>query len=144
MDHVAIMKKEWKLLPKILTGEKTIESRWYMNKSAPWGRIKAGERVYFKNSGEKVTIQAEIAGVKAYANLTPDRVRRIIDEYGGKDGICITDIEKFYRLFKNKKYCLLIFLKNAKKIKPFDINKQGFGMMAAWMCVEHIGQIKIS
>lgn len=29
MEHVAIMKKSWGLTRKILSGEKTIESRWY-------------------------------------------------------------------------------------------------------------------
>ena len=63
MEHIAIMKKSWKLTEKILTGEKKIESRWYKAKYAPWGRIKAGEVVYFKDSGEPVTIKTEVARV---------------------------------------------------------------------------------
>lgn len=52
MHHVAIMKPSWKLIPKILSGEKTIESRWYQTRRAPWNGIAAGDVVYFKDSGE--------------------------------------------------------------------------------------------
>ena len=43
MEHVAIMKKSWGFIEKILGGQKTIESRWYSLKSKPWDNIK-GER----------------------------------------------------------------------------------------------------
>lgn len=42
MDHVAILRKDWKLLPKILSGEKTIESRWYQTKRGSYNKIKEG------------------------------------------------------------------------------------------------------
>ena len=54
MDHVAIMNKSWGLIPKILSGSKTIESRWYKTKRTPWDKIAKGDTVYFKNSGEQV------------------------------------------------------------------------------------------
>jgi len=43
MDHVAIMKRSWGLIPKILSGEKTIESRWYKKRIPPWNRISKGK-----------------------------------------------------------------------------------------------------
>lgn len=41
MDHLAIMNPKRKLIPKILSGEKKIESRWYMMRVAPWDKIKS-------------------------------------------------------------------------------------------------------
>ena len=38
---------------KILSGEKTIESRWYKKKIAPYNKIKESDKVYFKESGQK-------------------------------------------------------------------------------------------
>ena len=104
MNHVAVMRKSWGLLPKILSGEKTIESRWYKNKSAPWGKIAAGDRIYFKNSGEKVSVRAGVSGVNTFENLNPLRVRKILGKYGKDDGINQNEIEKYYELFKNKSY----------------------------------------
>jgi len=39
MDHVAILSKKYELLDKIISGEKTIESRWYVNRIAPWNKM---------------------------------------------------------------------------------------------------------
>lgn len=142
MQHIAIMKKSWGLLLSILTREKTIESRWYDNKYFPWNRIKKEEIVYFKDSGEPVTIKAEVNKVIQYENLTPIKVKQILKKYGQKDGLGINDIPKFYKLFKDKKYCILVFLKNPKQIKSFNINKTGFGMMSAWLCVDDVNKIK--
>ncbi|TRZ55516.1 hypothetical protein D4Q76_00300 [archaeon] len=56
VEHIAIMKKSWNLTQKILSGKKKIESRWHNSKRAPFGRIIAGETVYFKDSREPVSI----------------------------------------------------------------------------------------
>lgn len=144
MQHIAIMKKSWGFLPKILSGEKKIESRWYMTKCAPWDRIKTGDIIYFKDSGCPVTIKAKVSKVIQFSNLTPTLVRKIINKYGGSDGIGVKDRNKFYYLFRNKKYCILVFLKNARKIKPFKINKNGFGLMSAWLMVRNVKDIKVA
>ena len=143
MDHVAIMKKSWGLTRKILSGEKKIESRWYKTKRAPLNNVKAGETVYFKDSGEPVTIKAEVEKVVQLSGLNPGRVRRILDTYGNDDGLGAGDIPKFFKLFRDKKYCVLIYLKNPKKIKPFNIDKSGFGQMAAWISTSDIDNVKL-
>jgi ASC-1-like (ASCH) protein len=142
MNHIAIMRKSWGLTKKILSGNKKIESRWYQTKCAPWNKIHTGERVYFKNSGEPVSIQAKVSKVLQFDNLTPKKVRNLLVKYGRADGIEKEKIPFFFNLFKNKKYCLFIFLKNPKKIKPFQINKRGFGIMAAWISVPKIAKIR--
>lgn len=144
MDHVAIMKKSWKLTGKILSGEKKIESRWYTAKYAPWDKIKAGEFVYFKDSGEPITIKAEVEKVLQFSNLAPAKVKAILYKYGKSDGLGINNIPKFLGLFKNKKYCILVFLKNPKPVEPFEIDKSGFGLMAAWICTEDVNAIRSS
>jgi|SRR3989344_2397276 len=167
MDHVAIMKKSWGLTEKILSGEKKIESRWYMARCAPWDRIKEGETVYFKDSGEPVKIKAKVGKVLQFADLNSAKVGEILEKYGEEDGLEViksqepsvdivfssTSSEKTvptrsldtlaaWKLFKNKSYCILIFLKNPIRIKPFDIDKTGFGMMSAWITVKNIKQIR--
>jgi len=136
------MRKSWGLTPKILTGKKTIESRWYKSKYPPWDKISAGQTVYFKDSGDPVTVKTEVDRVLQFANLTPTKVRQILKEYATSDGLGIDDIPKFYEMFKDKNYCIIIFLKNPQRIEPFEIDKSGFGAMAAWMCVDNIDKIK--
>ncbi len=142
MDHVAIMKKSWGLTEKIFLGEKKIESRWYLSRRNPWGHIKKGDTVHFKDSGEPVRLKAEVDKVVQFDDLTPKKVLQILNEYGEDDGIEKEKITEFFERFKNKKYCILIFLKNPQKIKPFDIDKTGFGAMSAWISVNSISTIK--
>lgn len=142
MEHLAIMKKSLGLTDKILTGEKKIESRWYSVKCKPWGKIKECDTVYFKDSGEPVKIKAEVSKVIQFTDLTHKKVKEILNKYGRDIGIEKERILEFFRIFKDKKYCILIFIKNPNKIKPFEIDKTGYGAMSAWITVDNIFKIK--
>jgi len=137
---VAIMKKSRKLIAKILNGEKTIESRWYVNRICPWDRIHAGDTVYFKDSGEPVTAKANVSKVLQFKNLSPKIVKDILKTHGKGTGM--EPSEKNIQECAAKNYCILIFLENAHKIKPFAIDKAGFGAMAAWITVDDVSKIK--
>ena len=142
MEHIAIMKKSWGLTQKILSGQKKIESRWYKIKYPPWNKIKSGEVIYFKDAGNPVTIKAEVDKVIQFSDLTPKKVQEILYQYGQADGLGIDKIPEFFEMFKNKKYCLLIFLINPQEIEPFNIDKSGFGAMSAWISVDNVKKIK--
>ena len=136
------MRKSWGLTDKILTGQKKIESRWYSVKCKPWDRIKKGEIIYFKDSGGPVRIKAEVGRVMQFADLTPKKVKEILDKYGRDDGLEKKRIPEFFERFRDKKYCILIFLKNPQEIKSFEIDKTGFGVMSAWIAIDDIAKIK--
>ena len=142
MVHVAIMKKSWKLTGKILSGEKTVETRWYKNRVAPWGKIHEGETVYFKDSGEPVTVAAEVAKVEQFEDIDETKSRKLISVYGVSD----TGTEKIDPAIdaytKGKRYCIFVHLKNPQRVKPFEIDKSGYGAMAAWLCVDDIGELR--
>lgn len=142
MEHIAIMKKSWGLTKKILSGEKKIESRWYKVKHPPWDMINADETVYFKDSGEPVAIKAEVEKVIQFSNLTPYKVKEILDEHGQADGLGIDKTPEFFEMFKDKNYCILVFLKNPQRIEPFEIDKTGYGYMSAWITIEDVYKIK--
>lgn len=142
MEHVAIMRKSWGLTNKILSGQKKIESRWYMAKYRPWDRIKEGDIVYFKDSGEPVKIKAEVKKVIQFENLNYKKVAEILKIYGKDDGVEKNKTPEFFEMFKGKKYCILVFLKNSIPVKPFKIDKTGFGAMSAWITVDDINRIK--
>jgi len=142
MEHIAIMRKSWGLTEKILTGEKTVESRWYKNKSTPWDKIKAGDTLYFKNSGEPVAIKARVVRVIQFANLTPEKTEQILAKYGKADlgtGDIMPEIKRYVY---GKNYAIFIFFNNVEKIKPFGIDKKGFGAMCAWISIDNIDMIK--
>lgn len=139
MDHIAIMNKRWKLIPKILSGEKTIESRWYQTRRTPWDKVKPGDVIYFKNAGEPVVAKATVSEVFQFQIEKRNDVEQIIRKYEKQVGIKNLDW-----LDTLPKYCILIGLKSPKPLKtPFSINKKGFGNAAAWLTVENIVKIKV-
>lgn len=138
MEHLAILSKKRKLLSKILSGEKKIESRWYKFKRPPFGSIFKGDVIYFKESGEPVSVKAKVEKIQTYDNLNPPLINKIIAEYGTLIGINSSFIQEV----KDKRFCILIYLNSVQKIEPFEINKKGYGLMNAWISIEDINKLR--
>ena len=138
MDHLAILAKKRHLLAKILSGEKTIESRWYQSRRAPYQSIVAGDTVYFKESGDPVIAKAIASHAMFFDELDDAKIRHILRTYGDK--ICMS--ESWAPSLAGKRYCALIVLKDVQKIEPFEVNKRGFGNMSAWISVPTIDSIR--
>jgi len=150
MDHVAILrksnfKKGDNVLGDILSGRKTIESRWYVNKVAPWDKIFAGDTVYFKESGHPVTTKARVSKVLQYDNLNPEKVAEIITKYGKRIAPNLLEEEFFIWVQgrSDKRYCILIFLQDVVKVLPFRVDKKGFSSASAWLVVRNINSIQL-
>lgn len=139
MDHVAIMKPVWKLIPKILNGQKTIESRWYQHRVAPWNRIKVDERIFFKDSGKPVSAMARVSFVIQKEARSIEDLEALVQEYAEP----IQMVERNPNTWKTKpRYVILMGLAEVQPITPFHIDKTGFGSAAAWLVVEDVEHIK--
>jgi hypothetical protein len=132
MIHIAILSKEGNLLEKIILGEKTIESRWYVRKYAPYKRIKEDEIIYFKETGGLITAKARVEKALFYENLTQEKVKNLLEQYHKQLGVDM----RYYEKIKDKTYCTLIFLKDVEKVKPFKFDKTGYAMMSAWITID--------
>lgn len=138
-DHIAIMNKSWKLIPKILSGQKTIESRWHQTRRVPWNAITVGDRVYFKNSGEKIIAQALVSKVLQFEIKNINDAKKIVSKYGKEMCLVNPNPRKWGRL---PKYCVLVKLRKPRAvIQSFEINKKGFGSGTAWLMVDNIKKI---
>ncbi|MBU2590121.1 MAG: hypothetical protein KKF52_04855 [Nanoarchaeota archaeon] len=138
MDHLAILSKQKNLLSKIISGRKTIESRWYKFKKTPYENISINDIIYFKESGEPVTIIAQVSKVLFFKDLHNNKINEILKKYG--EQICVP--LSYANELISKKYCTLIFLDNVKPIVPFQIDKRGYGLMTAWITVNNINSIR--
>ncbi len=143
MDHVAIMKKSWGLIPKILNKTKVAESRWYKSRIAPWNRIKKGHNLYFKNSGESITVRVKVTKVIQYEVPNNSRALKIMKKHAEKDLGFKKIPPEVLNYIQNKNYAIFIYFDSVKEIKPFNIDKTGFGAMAAWVTVDNINKIKL-
>lgn len=142
MDHIAIMDKKKKLLEKIASGEKTIESRWYVNRVSPWNKITKGETVWFKNSGGKVTLKTQVSKVIQFDNLAQEKILEILEKYGKRIGFIENQYKSWAESSSKKRYCILVFLAKPELINPFEINKHGFGISTAWISTLDINSVR--
>lgn len=142
MIHIAIMKKSWRLTAKILTGEKKIETRWYKVKASPWDKVSPGDQIYFKDSGDPISVKATVSKVEQFENLNESSRVDILKKYASSDLGTEEIPRQISEYIANKRYCIIIHLINPAVVsKPFRINKKGFGSMSSWLCVEDINQV---
>lgn len=152
MHHVAIMTSRSKLIEAILDGKKTIETRWYTSRRAPWNKISNGDIIYFKYAGQDITASAEVADViqfdfsnpekNLFDNIILDSPVKVLKHFA--NDIYVRNLKAFAENIKYKKYAIIIRLKKPQTINPsFSIDKNGFGNACAWLSVDHIRKIRL-
>lgn len=119
-SHIAILSHK-SVLDKILSGEKTIESRFSRVKSVPFGQIAAGDLVYFKLSGGPVLGRATIGRVEEFDNLTPRQIDELAKHYRTELALS----EDFLARKMESKYASLLFLEGVEATTPWNYKQDG-------------------
>ncbi len=115
MKHIVILRQPF--FDMVLSGEKTIESRWSMMKIAPYGKVAVGDELLLKETGKAVTAIAKVNKVVFY-ELTPQKVEEIRTKFGKQIGVDrFEDWESTYQ----KKYCTLIWVSDIRRIEPLSV-----------------------
>ena len=117
MQHIAILKQPF--FDMVLSGEKTIESRWSMVKVAPYKKVSVGDKILLKETGKDVTATANVRKVQFY-ELTPEIVEDIRIKYGKQIG---TDKFEDWKSTLQKKYCTLIWLDEVTPVAPIKVKR---------------------
>ena len=125
--HLVKLKKPF--LDMILDGRKTIESRFTKFCREPWGQIDPGDELWLKESGGPVVGYAEVEKVRAFADLTPAKVRKIISRYATGIGVG----PEFAEQISYARYGLLVWLNQVRAITPFPVRG---GTMQAWVVLD--------
>lgn len=123
--HLAIFTKEY--LNRILTGQKTVETRFSQKKIPPFGQVQVGDYVYMKLSGEDIKGRFKVKKVIYFENLDPKDWDLIETHYLGvtSSGDKSTDIQ-FLSKKETAKYGTLIFIGNVEQFitPPITIPKK--------------------
>lgn len=102
--HLAIFKGS--ATEDILTGKKTIDSRFSKSKIAPFGVISAGDLVYIKPSGKDIIGQFRVKKVIFYDSIEENDLVQIKKTFGER----ISQPDSFWESKKGSKYATLIFI----------------------------------
>lgn len=122
--HLVILKKPY--LDAILTGRKTIESRFTRTRRAAFGQVSVGDKLFLKVSSGPVCAAAAVQAVKNFENLTPKQIIEIKQQYNQQ--ICGSD--EYWQSKMDCKFGFLIWLEDIRPIKPVQINKKDW---RAWV-----------
>lgn len=104
--HLAILREPY--LSRILTGAKTIESRFLRVRTAPYGCVAAGDILWLKRAGGPVVASAYAARVATFDDLTPARVAALIEQYAAE--LCLDDDRRHHAF--HSRYAVFIWLTN--------------------------------
>lgn len=116
--HLAIFREPF--LEYILEGKKTIETRFSMNRCAPYKKVKAGDLIFLKKSGGPVVGICRVNTTWDYI-LTPESWKEIKVEYA--KAICAENPE-FWEKRKSANFATLIMIDSVKEIEPIDYKKR--------------------
>lgn len=119
--HIVILAKKCfgikSIYNMVISGQKTIESRWSMHKIAPYHKVNIGDVLLLKEMGSPITAKAIVSDVKFY-ELTPEIVDELRIKYGKQIG---TDKKENWENIYYKKYGTLIWLKNVEEIATLQV-----------------------
>lgn len=124
--HLAVLHREY--LDKIISGEKTIESRLTRTRRAPWGKIKTGDTIYFKQSSGPIRAVAKAGKVLTLTDLTPDALAELRAKHNDK----ITGSDATWATKQRARYGTLIWLSDVRQTSDGPIIPPLYG--AAWVC----------
>lgn len=117
MKHLAIFKGRG--AEKILSGEKTVESRFAKGKIAPFGVVAVGDLVYIKPSGGEIIGQFKVKKVIFFDGVDIEEIK---DKYGKELGVD----EDYWKGKINCRYGTLIFVGESSRFitSPVKLKKK--------------------
>ena len=131
--HLAVLKKPY--LDAILSGEKTIESRFTRNNHYVLGQVHLGDKVFLKVSSGPVCAVATVAAVKYFENLTPQQIGDIKRRYNQY----IQADEQYWQSKADCRFGFLARLKNLEPIEPRHISKKDWRAWVVLTAKENFG-----
>ncbi len=141
MDHVVYLDAAAKEMANILAGKKNIILRGATGRKMPYGRVEAGDTLYFLNNDAEglVKARATVTSVLNSDALTEDGSLQFINEQHA--GLQLT--EKQLKRWGGKRYLVLIWIEKAEEVKPFRVDKSGYGNMDDWLPVGKIESVML-
>jgi len=141
MDHVVYLDAAAREMDRVLSGEKTMIIRGATGRKMPYGRVNAGDALYFLNNDSEGLIRAK-AAVSSVLNsdaLTEEESHRLVEEYQRQ----LQLTEKQRNRWGGKRYLVLIGIEKVVALPPFGVDKSDYGNMDDWLMVGEIGKVKL-
>ncbi len=130
------MKKPY--LEAILAGRKRIESRFGGTRQFFFGRVQPGDKLFLKESSGPVCAVATVSAVKRFEDLTPTKIVEIREQYNSDIG----GSDEYWQRKNDCRFCILVWLKDVRKIEPVRIGKRDWRGWVVLTEEENFGLLK--
>ena len=139
MDHVVYITRSSAELKELLAGERHAIIRGSLGKRAPYGKVNAGDMLFFAtgNGATKVRATAMVREAQDSAKLTAEENESFIDCQS--DMLQLNSDEKA-RVSK-KKYLTLIEITEVNSVVPFTVSTYGSGENDDWEVLDNIDSV---
>jgi len=121
-------------LSYILSGRKTVESRFGTRRSAPYGRVQRGDMVLLKQTGGPVVGVCELGEIWSYHIQRRDQLREIRMEFSG--ALCATEPE-FWVKRRMAEFVTLMRVESVHPLVPVPFPKRD---QRGWVVLKPSGQ----
>ena len=140
MDHVVYVDHKSGELEKLVSGEKTIIIRGADGRKLPYGRVDAGDVLYFiRNNGEGlIRAKGVVSKVFNSEKMNSEESKNLVNIH--KEGLQLSD--KQYKKYAGKRYLVLITVEQMSELEPFKIDRSDYGNMDDWLPVGDINTVK--
>jgi hypothetical protein len=115
--HLAVFIEPY--LSLLLGGKKTVESRFSINRHAPFKQVQSGDILVLKRAGGPICGLCRVAEVQFY-RVNPDTWLEI-ERYA--KALCMDDSE-FWAKKKTSSFATLMQIEDVCKLEEFDIDKE--------------------
>jgi hypothetical protein len=116
--HLAVMIEPY--LRFLLSGAKTVESRFSVNRCAPYEQVNKGDVILLKKSGGPVVGLCQVAH-RWFYRLNPNSWRAIKQEFA--EYLCIQD-PTFWKERESASFATLIKVQHVRSITPIKVEKR--------------------
>lgn len=104
----------------LITGRKTIESRFSINKCSPYHKLKKDDIIFIKDSAKPIIGYTRVKQVEYFSNFDNSlNLSEMSQNYSSQ--ICAND--DFWQMRRDKNYATLIWVDKPKLISPTKVDK---------------------
>lgn len=114
-QHVAIVTPI--VAARLLSGEKTIESRLYRSRRPPFGIISPGDTIYFRSVGGLIFARSIARRVQQHTDLTPPQVAAIRRRWS----LEIAAHAGYWKAKRDSRFAILIWLSRFRPASRHEV-----------------------
>jgi len=140
MDHIVYLDAKAKELEKLLTGQKSMVVRGATGRKLPYGRVSAGDQLYFilNNAEGLVRACGVVSEVLNSDKLTEEQSCALLEQHQTRLNLTPEQIKRW----GGKRYLVLIDVKDIQSVEPIAIDRSAYGSMDDWLPVGSIESVR--